>query len=158
MQRGSKRGRRSRHRLELGARVQVGAPPGELNRDPAAQPTVIRRIAYDGTKLAEDRFEGTVSMDQFRQKADEVLWVDVVGLGGSRTVEDSSRTFGLHALALEDVFHQRERPKAESYGETLFLVIRIPHMNGDFTTFEQVSLVLGRDFVLTFQADEAGYL
>lgn len=155
MQRRSKKRKRSHHRQELGARFQVGAPPGQLNRDATAQPTVIRRIAYSATELTEDRFDGTVSMQRLRPEPDEVLWVDVVGLGDSRTVEDLSRAFGLHALALADVFHQRQRPKAESYGETLFLVMRIPHTDGDVTTFEQVSLVLGRDFVLTFQSEEA---
>ncbi|MGB5810379.1 MAG: magnesium/cobalt transporter CorA [Polyangiales bacterium] len=155
MQRRSKKKKRSRRALQLGERFQVGAPPGSVDREVTADPTVVRRIVYDSGQMTEDRFEGTVSMDEFRRRPDQVLWVDVVGLGDGGTIRDLARTFGLHPLALEDVFHQRQRPKAESYGETLFLVMRIPHTDGDATVFEQVSVVLGQDFVLTFQEVEA---
>jgi magnesium transporter len=58
--------------------------------------------------------------------------------------------FGLHALALEDVVHVHQRAKVEEYDNHLFVVARMVSMNERVCT-EQLSLFLGKNFVVTFQ-------
>jgi magnesium transporter len=62
--------------------------------------------------------------------------------------------FAIHPLALEDVVHIPIRPKSEAYAENMLIVSRMLRHSGnaDVDT-EQVSIVLGRDYVLTFQED-----
>lgn len=147
--------RHSRHYLDLGSRYRIGSPPGALEPHPEAAPTVVRRTVYDTDTVHEERFEGTIPRNKLAREPNRVLWLDVVGLGSVDAFKHIIATFSLHALAVEDVLHQRQRPKAEVYGDTLFIVVRIPHLHEGGMTFEQVSLFLGRDFVLTFQEEEA---
>lgn len=61
--------------------------------------------------------------------------------------------FGLHPLALEDVCNGGQRPKLEDYNSHLFIVARIIDAIGDWEDeleTEQISVFLGRGFVVTF--------
>ncbi len=110
---------------------------------------------YDATSHTEERFEKAIPKHKLSREPSRVLWLDVVGLGSLDVLRHIVTTFDLHPLAVEDVLHQRQRPKAEVYEDTLFIVVRIPHVRDGVTTFEQVSIFLGSDFVLTFQEEEA---
>lgn len=77
-----------------------------------------------------------------------VVWLDVGGLGDADVLRALGQLFNLHPLALEDVVHLGQRPKAELYDDQLFAVL---HMPGDETASEQLSLFLGGNYVLTFQ-------
>jgi magnesium transporter len=146
--------RRSRHYLDLGSRYRIGSPPGALEPDPGSAPTVVRRTVYDANTIHEERFEGSLPRQKLAREPNKVLWLEVIGLGSADALNHLVTTFRLHALAVEDVLHQRQRPKAEMYGDTLFIVVRIPHQREGGMDFEQVSMFLGRDFVLTFQEEE----
>jgi magnesium transporter len=84
-----------------------------------------------------------------------VTWVNVDGLGDADVLREIGRCFHLHRLALEDVVNTHQRPKIEHYGEHLFIVLRMA-MISDCLETEQVSLFLGKGFVLTFQAGLPG--
>ena len=144
---------RRKHRRHS-RRYRVGSPPGALEPHPEAAPTVLRRTVYDANTVHEERFENTIPKNKLAREPNRVLWLDVVGLGSAEALKHLVASFSLHALAVEDVLHQRQRPKAEVYGDTLFIVVRIPHVREGGMAFEQVSMFLGRDFVLTFQEEE----
>jgi magnesium transporter len=67
-----------------------------------------------------------------------------------------AEAFELHRLALEDVVNGGQRPKAEAYGDTLFVVMRSP--GTELGTSEQVSLFKGPDWVVTFHEGSAACL
>jgi magnesium transporter len=81
--------------------------------------------------------------------------VDVAGLGSPELVQQVSAVFALHGLAIEDVLHANQRPKLEPYDGYLYLVLRMISYDGALDT-EQLSLFLGKGFVLTFQEDRPG--
>ena len=83
-----------------------------------------------------------------RERGPRVFWLNVNGLGDVDLIRSIGETFGLHPLALEDVVQVHQRPKAESYGEVLFLVLYICRKGAEI---EQLSMFLGKDFVITFQ-------
>jgi magnesium transporter len=58
--------------------------------------------------------------------------------------------FQIHILALEDVVNVHQRAKVEPYENLLYVVVRVPNDDSNHPT-EQISLFLGRNFVLTFQ-------
>jgi magnesium transporter len=68
-------------------------------------------------------------------------------------MREIGQRFGLHPLTLADIVHADQRPKVEVYDEHLFLVLRMPHLDDGIWT-EQLSLIVGRDFVLTLQERE----
>jgi len=64
--------------------------------------------------------------------------------------------FTVHPLALEDILNTEQRPKVEDYGEDLFLVVKLLSYNEkkDEIEAEQVSLILRRNALLSFQEKE----
>lgn len=84
--------------------------------------------------------------------SDRVTWINVDGLHEPKTIEELGRCFGLHQLVLEDVLNTVQRPKIEEYDDCLFVVLKmldVDDKSGDIVV-EQLSLVIGKSFVLTF--------
>lgn len=130
-------------------RPPPGSSPGTLTADPAAPPPTVRLLAYGPHEMTESVVDDLGSLRDVRGKW-PVLWVDVDGVGHVETLRALGEVFGLHRLALEDVINIPQRSKMEEYGDHLFIVSRMPELAPRPDT-EQVSLFLGRDFVLTFQ-------
>ena len=83
-----------------------------------------------------------------------VIWVDVSG-SDPGVLAMLAQAFGLHGLALEDVVHAGQRPKLETYPNHLFLIMRMVSF-GERVETEQVSLFLGKGFLVTFQEGKPG--
>lgn len=94
------------------------------------------------------------------ETSERVIWVNVAGLRDAARVEDIGRHFRLHPLVLEDILNTEQRPKLEHYQETLYLVLKTFQREGHGRRleYEQVSLVLGSRFVLSFfEADSPAF-
>ena len=63
-----------------------------------------------------------------------VAWVNIDGLGDAQVVREIGELFGLPPLALEDVLHITQRPKAEEYDGNLYLVLRMASSDDGFAT------------------------
>ena len=79
-----------------------------------------------------------------------VTWVNLTGLGNSDFLVQLAEIFGLHQLALEDVLNVHQRPKVEEFDAYLFVVARMINGPGSADT-EQISIFLGKDYVLSVQ-------
>jgi magnesium transporter len=133
-------------------RPPPGAPPGALAPAPDAAAPRVRLIAYDADQLLERH--GT-ALAEIQPEADDLprVWIDVQGLADVELIRELGARYRLHPLAIADIVHVDQRPKVESYDDHLFIVLRLPHQDRGFFT-EQLSIVLGRGFVLTFQERE----
>ena len=78
-------------------------------------------------------------------------WVNLEGIGRMELLKRLGDCYGIHPLVLEDIANTDQRPKAEEYDKYLFVVLKmlIPLDGG--ASSEQVSLVLGDGWLLTFQ-------
>jgi magnesium transporter len=85
-----------------------------------------------------------------------VCWVNVCGIHDIHTIESIGNNFNIHPLVQEDILNTFHRPKFEESEEYLFLVIKMlvydPGSKGVIS--EQVSFVLGPNFLVTFQEQE----
>ncbi len=135
-------------------RTPPGTPPGTLVADPEAPHPVIRILAYGPEEVVEQEITEPRRVRDFLKKW-PVLWVDVEGLGDVETIRTLGEVFGLHRLALEDVLSVHQRPKIEQYGEYYFIVTRMVRL-GEHLETEQLSLFLGKNFILTFQEGQPG--
>ncbi|KAA1259208.1 Magnesium transport protein CorA [Rubripirellula obstinata] len=136
--------------------TKVGARPGTLviPKD-AAKPT-IRSIHYHlgGCDEAD-----VVDIDNLHEtfKPDTVTWVDVQGFGDRKVMQKIGKVFGLHSLLLEDIVNVPQRPKTEPYGDQLLMVVRMVQLEKNEDTrsvgvdMEQISIVLAKNYVITFQ-------
>jgi magnesium transporter len=130
-------------------RSPVGAPPGTLIPDEKASPTTIRLIS-----IADDSVEEETGVDLKRVaeavKSGRRVWIDVVGLADLLLVSQLGDLFGLNSLALEDITNTSQRPKVDVFDEHPLIVV---HMfdGKSVSSKEQVSIVFGESYVLTFQ-------
>lgn len=136
---------------------KIGLPPGtpvhigERRTDRVA----LRVIDYDESHVQERLFhdarDGLVAPPESGAR-----WVDVTGLHDLDVLKGVGDGFGLHPLVLEDVANTNQRPKVEDYGDYLYIVFKmmIYKGKGDVDS-EQVSIVLGRNFVISFQERES---
>jgi magnesium transporter len=85
-----------------------------------------------------------------------IQWVDVSGLHDVRILETLGHAYGLHVLTMEDILNTHQRPKLEFFDDYVFVVLRMlqPGKGQEPLEGEQISLILGRDFLLTFQERE----
>jgi magnesium transporter len=130
-------------------RSAVGAKPGTLTIQPDAVPTTIRVMAYDKDRVVEQSIKDPNELRDLLGKW-PVLWVDVVGLGSEETLRTLAQIFHIHPLALEDIVHTNQRAKVDTFDENLFIVLRIVDTSHE-QICEQFSLVLGKNYLVTFQ-------
>lgn len=134
---------------------RVGLPPGTIVVDPGAPSAVATVFGY-GPDGFEERTVATVEeLDAIRSRW-PLLWLNVDGLGDGSLVRAIGEKFGLHPLALEDVTDPTQRAKVEPYGDTTFIVIPMPRATPDAFETEQLSIFIGKDFVVTFQERVGG--
>ena len=128
-------------------KISPGVAPGTLTVPLDAQAPNMTLLAYGPDKpLLEVEVCDLASV--LAERHHQVLWLNINGLADLELIRSLGDAFGLHTLALEDVVQAHQRPKVESYGEVLFLVLYICRQGAEM---EQLSLFLGKNFVLTFQ-------
>lgn len=139
---------------------KTGLPPGSLVHvgDIKIARPEISLMEYDATQVLERKFQ---SIDESRQyqSSKSTVWLNVYGLHEPEVMAEIGRRFNLHPLVMEDVLHTEQRPKVDDYGEYLYLVTHF--FAYDPATMrlsaDQVSIVIGRNFVLTFQERPTGF-
>lgn len=109
---------------------------------------------------AESVEEQTVAIHEIpglraRIPAGKRIWLNIDGLHDVSLIEAVGREFNLHPLVLEDLLNVEKRPKQEEYERYLFVIVRMlyPHAKRDVIASEQVSILFGDDFVLSFQEE-----
>lgn len=138
---------------------KVGLPPGTLvhiGEKKAGEP-VITLIDYDEASLQEGEVKAVEECFSFREKP-TVTWINVEGVHEVKIVEKLGSCFGLHPLVLEDILNTDQRPKVEIYEGYIYVVLKMLYDGGQDRPVqaEQVSLILGSNFVISFQEGKEG--
>ncbi len=87
----------------------------------------------------------------------KIRWIIIDGITNINIIEDLGFFFGFHPLVLEDILNTNQSPKYEHYGEFIFIILKKLIWNNEdnaFTT-EQISLILGKNYVITFREQES---
>ncbi len=137
---------------------KTGLSPGSLihvgEKKMHSVPLTLFRYA-DGKPLTEHRTYQLEECLPFT-KPPGVTWLNVDGLHDVGLIEEIGTHAGIHPLLVEDILNTNQRPKIDESDEIVFIVLQMFYWN-DITfdlESEQVSLVLGASFVLTFQEEE----
>jgi magnesium transporter len=80
-----------------------------------------------------------------------VSWINVVGIHDNEQVKEIGALFNIHPLVVEDILNTKQRPKVEDYDDYIFVITKMLRHEADEIINEQVSIILGEKFVLTFQ-------
>ena len=135
--------------------TRPGDAPGTLVPPPDSPKPELTVFAYSADQLVEKTIAGVDELAPLRQRF-PVIWLNVDGFGDTAVLQRIADLFGLHPLAMEDVVHIDQRAKVDDYDGTLFTVVRMVSFPGDELETEQLSLFLGKDFVITFQERPGG--
>mgnify|MGYP000137265305 CR=1 FL=1 len=121
--------------------------------DGQAKKAAIHVIEYDLNHFREQDYSsvGEVIRQMDRQK---VTWINIDGLGDVAVLEELSTHFKIHPLSLEDVLNTGQRPKTEEADDYVFIVAQMVYHDQELDLCgEQVSIFLGRNFLITIQEE-----
>ncbi|MBH8551802.1 magnesium/cobalt transporter CorA [Nostocaceae cyanobacterium CENA357] len=133
---------------------EPGTMPGTIIVDENADYPTIYLIDYQPNNFIRKQVETPEECIPYLD-TQSVSWVDVQGLGNKDILERLGKVFDLHPLVLEDVVNMGERPKIEDYEDQLLIIARmvVPKERTYGFYSEQVSLVLGQNYLLTVQEE-----
>jgi magnesium transporter len=141
--------------------VKAGLPPGTLMHIGAKRvgETRVRIMDYDEDGVRENAKAGLADCLPFRD-TDSVTWIDIEGLQDIPLLERLGGAYGLHPLILEDILNTDQRPKTDDMEDYIYVVLKM--LDFDPATLEivseQVSVVFGRNYVISLQEGREGDL
>ncbi len=98
-----------------------------------------------------------IGVDQMIKVRDSkhISWLDITGLHDTSLIKTAGEVFGLHLLIQEDILNTGQRPKCEEYDNCIFLVLKMLRMDKStgHINAEQLSLVVGQNYLLSFQEE-----
>ena len=115
----------------------------------------VSRFEYDASEIRQEVLDpaekALAPIDATRN-----AWINVDGVHDIDRIQRFCEGFDLHPLIVEDIVHTGQRPKAEIYDSQLFVVLRMLRWSEKTEQIddEQVSLVVGPSWVLSFQERE----
>jgi len=136
---------------------KAGLPPGTLIHigERKTEKPRIRIIDYNEEQVEEKEAKTIEECFPFKDKP-TVTWINIDGIHQVDIIEKLGSYFGLHPLLLEDILNTEQRPKMEDFGDYIFFVLKMLYLgdNKEEMEAEQVSLILGSNFVISFQERE----
>src|SRR5437762_5514495 len=118
-----------------------------------AQEVSVSVFDYNNETLEEKQFDNVEEVLGFKQN-DRISWINIDGLRKT-DIETVCNHFGIHPLLMEDILSMNQRPKMDEVEGILFCLLNMLYYNEESHTVEQeqISVALGKDFVISFQED-----
>lgn len=135
--------------------VEVRTSLSRRRRPRQTKPPRITIFDFNEAHFTERQVE---SPDECKPLAEKsmVRWINIDGIQMTEVVTKVGEAFGLHPLAIEDICNAEQQPKVDTLPEYALITMRMIRSetpNGSVLS-EQVSIVLGPNFVLSFQEME----
>jgi magnesium transporter len=136
---------------------KAGLPPGSLVHvgERKTEEPQIRVITYDEQNFEEKDLQSFE--EPFPLKPEPaVTWLNMDGIHQVDLIEKIGTHFRLHPLALEDVLNTDQRPKFDDYEDYICVILKMLTYNDKDNQLkvEQVSLIVGQNFVISLQEIE----
>jgi len=149
-----KRSHAKKSGLPPGTLVYVGRGDDDLSR---LEKPKLTLISFN-TQFFEETVITPDALATLKPKPNHKLWLNVHGIHDADLIKQIGQCFDLHPLVLEDILNTEQRPKIDEYDHYLVLETRCFYYDKAAlaVSSEQISLVLGRDFILTFQERSTG--
>jgi magnesium transporter len=138
---------------------------GDIDATTLPKPT-ISKIMYNTAEIIEcvltaeqlASFKPAELMSNASGNAGQKIWLNVHGVHDVDLIKQVGEIFKLHPLVIEDILNTEQRPKIDEFEDYIFLETRNFYYDKETmsASSEQISLVLGRNFLLTFQERATG--
>ncbi|MEX0812080.1 MAG: magnesium/cobalt transporter CorA [Chitinophagales bacterium] len=135
-------------------RRKLGLPPGSLVYigEKEGEKVSLDLFKFKSTELKESSYEKFEELGE-KPEADYSYWLNVNGLSDVELISKLTKQFGLDELLVEDIMNTTQRPKIDEFPPHLFLTLKMIQYNTEKNELdtEQISLVLGENYMLSFQ-------
>lgn len=135
---------------------RAGLPPGTLVHigEKKVEPVRVTVIDFDAERLHERVVDRVEECFPFRERP-TTTWINVDGVHDLSIVERLGSCYGIHPIVLEDIVNTLDRPKILDFGDYLFISLKMLYFEPPRAEVkvEQVSLIVGSNFVISFQED-----
>jgi magnesium transporter len=135
---------------------KLGKAPGSIiyTGEKSSKKLFVEVFDYNIEKCFEKEFNTVEETFNFKH-TNSVTWININGLNHVEEIEKLGINFDLHPLVLEDIVSISQRPKIDEYEYYLFVVVKMLYIDKDDSIVsEQVSFILGKGYVLSFQESE----
>lgn len=132
---------------------KAGLSPGSLVHigESSGKAAAVDITEYDSSKLVSLRADPK-DIQLAVKKIPSVTWINVSGISDiALLLQRLGESFSLHPLVLEDVVNTDQRPKAEDNGSYIFLVLKLISPSSTGVATEQVSILFGENWLISFQ-------
>ena len=122
---------------------------------------LVEPVVYQTIYNAEKVQKTTCSIATFEPPSvmeNEVLWLHFVGSISELNLNKILSSYQIHPLVVEDILSTKQRPKIENYEQYIFYVARLLDFRKKQLHTEQVSMIIGKNFFLSFQSSKHGDL
>lgn len=119
-----------------------------------AEEVKISAYQYNQHDLFEQSMEDITACLDFKPQDGTVHWINIDGLR-KKDVDKICEHFDIHPLLAEDILSLGQRPKMDEINAILFCQLNMLYFNENSGTveIEQISIALGKNFVISFQED-----
>lgn len=134
----------------------IGQVPGTMvyTGSKTNQKLFIESFDYNMDFIHEQEHANIEDVLKFKT-TDTITWINVNGLNNTKEIQRIGEYYNLHNLILEDIVNTSQRPKIDEYDDYIFVVLKMLYYDEDENIVaEQVSFILGDNYVLTFQEAE----
>lgn len=132
---------------------KIGLAPGTavFIGEKKADKVRIRIIDYLNEHLDISELHSIEDAFPFRDTS-TVTWINIDGLHDIELIETICKHYNIHMLVKEDILNTSQRPKIEVFDDYIYIVLKMIYYdkNEDLNR-EQVSIILGKHYVITFQ-------
>lgn len=140
------------HKRNKRYKEMIGKSPGALiyNGDETIMETVVTLISYNSDETTTNTCN---RLDQLLPllKPDRINWIDIDKLQNVLLIEEIGNEYKLDPLVLEDILNIDQLPKFDDMQQYVFVSLKMLSLENEGIRHEQVSFILGGEYLLSFQ-------
>jgi len=124
--------------------------------DENSEPFTMQVFAYNEQELELKEPLETSIASTFNDPS-HTFWINTYCFSNPAAISDICTRLKVHSLTIQDILDLNQRPKLEEFDDHCFITIKstVPHSMEKAT--EQISFILGKNFLISFQERKADY-
>ncbi len=117
--------------------------------------SIISVYAYNDSNIEEEKNISLEQCQAYANNSEYVKWINIDGIN-KKVIETLASQFTIHNLIVEDIQSEGQRPKVDEINNHLFCLLNMLYFNHEKNSIEseQISILLGSHYVMSFQEDE----
>ena len=136
---------------------KAGLPPGSIVHigNKRAEKTKISIVDYNEEQFQEKEVKTVKECCSYKEKP-TITWINIDGVHEEKIIEELGKIYNFHPLILEDIVDTDQRPKIKDFGDYIFIILKMHYYDKENNEIkiEQVSLIFGKNYVISFQERE----